>query len=266
MPGLHDAFADASSWTLATPWEDDWYPCNPSIADSPHGYAAIVTCRNGHYPTDDPFDYCFAHDGGHKTRNFFALLDAHLAPATPWSELETPGIPVVFTDAQGVEDPRLYWDNGWHYSGTLRQHHASGEPRTAVCSVDDGLLEILDAPPSTWVKNQMPTGSTPSFLDVMASDPTLHGGAVMPHGEGWLGIAHEVEWPGRRYWHRFVVFDRSGLMTQHSDRFSFDGHPIEFASGIVVHGSNVVVSYGVQDREAKLASIPIAEVERHCGF
>lgn len=263
---IQQIFPGSSSWLLADSWESNWYPCNPSIAHGPEGYALIVTCRNGCYLGDESLSYYFCEDGGHKTRNFFTLLDDDLRPAEPWRELERPNVPIVFTGAQGIEDPRLYWQDGWMYAGTIRQHHVGGEPRVAVCSVEHGSLEILDAPVGTWVKNQMPTGMTPPFVDAMASDSNLHGGAVTRHRTGWLGIAHEIEWPERRYWHRFVVFDERGALVHSSERFSFDDFPIEFAAGIVLSGDDLVVSYGVQDREARLARIPIEEVERHCGF
>jgi predicted GH43/DUF377 family glycosyl hydrolase len=47
-----------------------------------------------------------------------------------------------------------------------------------------------------------------------------------------------------------------------SDRFKFDGVRIEFAAGLVVDGTDVIISYGYKDVVAKLAKIKLAKVKK----
>lgn len=261
---ITDLFPTATTWPLATQWEDGWYPGNPSIAEGPDGYAALVTCRDLHRD-ENGNGFQFADPSGTiRTRNFFAHLTETLRPSEAWRELKGPHLPCLFQEVRGIEDPRLYWDKGWRYTGSIREHHPSGEHRVARCDVDFGLISVLDAPEGVWVKNQMPTGSQPEFVDAMASNPSHHGGAVCAHNTGWLGVIHEVEYLTRQYHHRFAIYDQTGQLTRASKRFTFGRTLIEFAAGIVRHGEDVVVSYGVQDQQCWLARIPLTEVLTAC--
>jgi hypothetical protein len=43
-----------------------------------------------------------------------------------------------------------------------------------------------------------------------------------------------------------------------SERFTFRGqHHVEFASGIVLYKEDIVISFGIMDREALLARVPL---------
>lgn len=267
-------FPGAHTTLLAEQWLDGWHACNPSIAKGKYGYAAIVTCRD--LDRDGGNGFTFADESGAiRTRNFFAYLDeATLAPyhpyeETPWREIPTPDVEMKFWMVRGIEDPRLYWHEGygygwggygWAYTGSIREHHESGEHRTICSTVHPyPLIEplILDAPSGTWVKNLMPTGRLPEFIDAMDSNPDFHGGAVVPYEDGYLGVVHEVVGQGRQYFHRLTRFDQSGRLTKASPRFRFGETHIEFAAGIVLWQDQLVVSYGAQDHQARLAYIPL---------
>jgi len=258
-PSLMELCNSATTQILVGQTETNWYPCNPSIAQGPDGYAAIVTFRNIYRHTGttqtihDPNGYIH-------TRNFFAQLSPDTLHAVePWRELAGPSTPIHFASVQGIEDPRLYWHNGWRYTGTILQHHASGEHRVAVCDVEHGLLEIREASAGTIIKNQMPTGGEPEFIDAKACEDRLHGGAVVRNENGYLGIVHEVRWPGRVYVHRLARFDRTGKLLSESRPFKLSTEPIDFASGIVLHKDDLVISFGVMDRQALLVRIPFGE-------
>jgi len=257
-PTLAQAFEGATSHCLIEQWLDGWYPCNPSIASSPNGYAVMITCRD--LLRHDDGTHTFADAAGTiRTRNFFAPLDEQtLRIVEPLTELAQPDTPIEYSRVLGVEDPRLYWSDEWRYSGTIAQHHASGEQRTALCSVANGLQDIAPAPAGTRVKNLMPTGGM--FIDVKAQRDELHGGAVVRYEDGYLGIVHDIIWPGRRYRHYFARFSGEGTLTNLSAPFTFGGVAIEFASGITLHQGDVVLSYGVQDKEARLARVPLVKV------
>jgi hypothetical protein len=66
----------------------------------------------------------------------------------------------------------------------------------------------------------------------------------------------------RKYYHRFARYNRSGTLIGLSDKFKFDGVRIEFAAGLIVDGTDVIISYGYKDVVAKLAKIKLAKVKQ----
>ena len=88
---------------------------------------------------------------------------------------------------------------------------------------------------------------------------------------GRLGIVHEVSrthtWPtksggpARRYSHRFVVIDDSNGLAM-SEPFSFVGEGLEYAAGLALVDSQIVVSIGQNDKTAHLIRIHLQEVQK----
>jgi hypothetical protein len=66
----------------------------------------------------------------------------------------------------------------------------------------------------------------------------------------------------RRYLHRFASLDAYGRLTGVSRPFHFGRLGVEFAAGLawMVPGERLVVSYGVEDRQAWLATLDAADV------
>lgn len=60
----------------------------------------------------------------------------------------------------------------------------------------------------------------------------------------------------RQYLHLFVRYDNYGNIIEVSDQFYFDVLNTEFAAGMVEHGDDLVISYGVGDVTAHLAVLP----------
>ena len=91
------------------------------------------------------------------------------------------------------------------------------------------------------------------------------GGQLVPIRDGWLAIVHEVAHmdDGRRaYEHRFVWFDAGFTLRRWSPLFSFlRTKSIEFAAGLArMDDGRIVVSFGVNDAEAWLASLAEEDV------
>ena len=64
----------------------------------------------------------------------------------------------------------------------------------------------------------------------------------------------------RHYTHMFVRYNSEGQIIGLSDEFRFQDKPVEYAAGIVRHGDNFVVSFGVEDKSTWLAHIPVSDV------
>ena len=77
--------------------------------------------------------------------------------------------------------------------------------------------------------------------------------------DGWLALIHEarVKDGKRLYWHRFVWFDESNRLRGVSRQCFFNKKGIEFAAGLAWHpdGQRLLISYGVDDREAWIATV-----------
>ena len=81
---------------------------------------------------------------------------------------------------------------------------------------------------------------------------------------GWLALVHEVSVQDskRSYWHRFVWFDAAFTLRGVSQRFCLQQQGVEFASGLARHpdGRRLLISFGIRDREAWLATVEAEEV------
>jgi tetratricopeptide (TPR) repeat protein len=144
-----------------------------------------------------------------------------------------------------------------------------------------GDVKRADVQPSNQLheKNWMPLAVDGKFTYIYSLDPTailpgplracpfaldhLRGGAAMPFGDGYLCVTHEViDEPERRiYLHRFVRLDRGWNVTAVSPSWVFDRYGIEFCAGVVQDKGQIVLSYGVDDREAWIARVDVEEVE-----
>jgi tetratricopeptide (TPR) repeat protein len=80
---------------------------------------------------------------------------------------------------------------------------------------------------------------------------------------GHLALIHEAadfEDGGRVYTHRWVWFDAEWRLARLSSPFLLHERGIEFAAGLAQRGDELVVSYGVWDREAWLATLPLSGI------
>jgi len=85
------------------------------------------------------------------------------------------------------------------------------------------------------------------------------GSQLVPFRGGWLCVIHEVRAGAngqRVYEHRLCWFTNALRLERVSERFAFrEQEAIEFAAGLATHGGRVVISFGVRDAEAWLATL-----------
>ena len=88
-------------------------------------------------------------------------------------------------------------------------------------------------------------------------------------GDGWLALIHEAERRnGEQYdWHRWVWFDEASVLRGVSPPFFFGRGGIERAAGLAPHpdGKHLLISYGVGDDEAWLATVDAWRHPQHAG-
>ena len=96
----------------------------------------------------------------------------------------------------------------------------------------------------------------------------ISGGSQVVHVDDrtWLALVHEARTipgrPNRYYQHRFVTFHADGRVDRISPPFFFHDRQIEFSAGLAyfIENDEVVISYGVRDCEAWLATMKLDEV------
>jgi len=135
----------------------------------------------------------------------------------------------------------------------------------------DAMASRPSSRPSSRSSSRLPARSTDDSTRLMGSGrilmPTyegLRGGTQLVRvadGE-WLGIGHEMKWTNNKkfYWHVFYTVDDRGKMMGASEPMKFSPKGIEFAAGMAIDGDRVVISFGVDDMECKLAETSLSAV------
>jgi predicted GH43/DUF377 family glycosyl hydrolase len=94
----------------------------------------------------------------------------------------------------------------------------------------------------------------------------LRGGSrLIPYGDGWLSVIHEVSGTGRHvdsvYTHRFAKFDLDLTCVAIGRPFYLQRRGIEFVAGLAQVGASFFISYGVEDKWAFVAEIADSTIE-----
>lgn len=130
---------------------------------------------------------------------------------------------------------------------------------------------VLEVDPNTLACKKIHESEPPFALSHLRGSsqaiPWLQGslrGSGSRHRKGWIYVAHEVVGKvpeGRsRYLHRFVVMDEKFNIRNVSPSFYFIQQGVEFCAGLARKDDKLLVSFGVEDRQAVLATISEAEV------
>jgi tetratricopeptide (TPR) repeat protein len=125
-------------------------------------------------------------------------------------------------------------------------------------------LVVLRVDPATGETTEVSRRPTQDFARYLRGGSQ---GVKVAEGR-WRFVVHEVSGTTeaqRTYLHRIIDV----AMTDHgafelvaaTPRFSFTGRPIEFCAGLAVRGDDLVLSFGVDDAQALLASTPLDVVE-----
>jgi hypothetical protein len=259
---------------------------NPSIIRDGDGY--LVNVRTVNYRITDAGQYDMQGDTAIRTRNFLVSLDHKFWPLRS-RELVWIRPKEVYTQVLGMEDVRLFKCYGDLYaSANVREQNPEGWCEQWLFKLnDDGQVQEcghMRRPQRFTEKNWMPFDN-PTEIRFMYNIGTIvdcnaitvrefkvpyhvadlrGGGQVIPFRSGRLAIVHEAfarPDNGQRYYqHRFVYLDHQENVTV-GPAFVFDDKQIEFAAGLCWgEDGEIVISFGVRDREARLCSIAASQV------
>lgn len=279
------------------PAHDLWSLFNPTIVHHHGQLLAII--RSSNYRIDGgayvmPESDC----GVIRTENILVRvsddLACHSSRLIRGPEYEKTDYPV-----DGLEDCRLrVAESGIGVSATVRNvapYDGRCRIATADLNIEDATLSNLRVMAASvsqeHEKNWMPCGHgwvygccANGHVVTVDPDPSMVGGwqlrqrgptppiatefrggsQLVPFHDGWLCVVHEVAHLDQRvYLHRFAWFDNAFSLRMVSPAFCFrERMAIEFAAGMAVVGSRIVVSFGVRDAEAWLVELAGDDVWR----
>lgn len=280
---------------------DGYWPMNPSIMRQGDEIVLVQRAVNyiiDHTTADG--DYYTTPDGAPMySRNFLLRLDDDLTIRSSSEILPPEDMPKpVWLLAQGFEDLRPFaWRDALWCIACLRELSHEGRYEQVLARIDErapGPSRLTDwrvlrpALPQLHEKNWMPRVAGDALQFIYLCDPTrlvddqartvaestppivaekFRGGSqLVSFDGGWLALVHEVRVRDkqRHYRHRFVWFDEAARLRGISRQFFFQKHAIEFAAGLVWHpdGRRLVVTYGVEDHEAWVATVDADDVRR----
>jgi len=299
VPSLADLCPSVRFFDLPSPDRADRAALNPSIASDPDGgYRVVVRHVNYRYDKGDYVKLDGQYEI--ITENVLVRLDDALRVQSvqPIDVDLARTVPPQFP-VHGLEDMRLFRHrNAWWVSATLREHRSDGLCEIVACELDDRARIVkayLMASPAghRHEKNWAPLEGTDRISFLWNAEPPVIVGLDLPlrattlsrtlpqPGEcssargssqvirvpgGWLTVVHHAytlkdRYPERReYRHRLVHYDESGQWRAGSREFLFEFAGIEFCAGLACTPDGVVMSYGVNDSVARLATISWADV------
>jgi tetratricopeptide (TPR) repeat protein len=255
-------------------------PMNPSICWHEGTLWCVVRTVNYEiiektYTVDDA-------DGIVRTENYLGrLVDGEFIEPRPMRDRD----PSLRQPSRivGYEDIRLVSVHGeLTGSATVCDRDPSGRRLIARLHLNKvGDVMRADVQPSNQQheKNWMPLAVDDKFTWIYSLDPTailpgplrscplaldhLRGGAAIPFDEGYLCVTHETidTDKGRIYLHRFVYLDDEFNVEAVSPSWVFAHYGIEFCSGLALDGESILLTYGIDDKEAWLARIDVEEIK-----
>ena len=305
VPSLRDLCPSARVVELPGPERPDRAALNPSIANHPEGgYAVII--RHANYRYEDGRYTPLDGSGLIKTDNVLARLDDDLRVVSmqPIDDSLARTVSARYP-VHGFEDMRLFHHDGaWWVSATVREHRDDGRCEIAACRLDEGgsivrafamasplgdrheknwapiegakrMSFLWNAEPAVIVEVDDVLGATllPRPIAPESVRTSARGGSqIIAVPGGWLSVVHHAHLVGtegnerRHYRHRIIYYDAEWNAVASSREFFFQFVGIEFCAGVARHRDGIVLSYGVEDRVARLATISWADLWNMLGL
>lgn len=264
---------------------DGMLPMNPSICRHNGAMWCVVRAVNysmsgRQYVVHDP-------NGVVRSKNYLGKLaaDGTFTDVRPMNDLDQS--PRFRSHVRGYEDVRLVsLTKGKRpvlaASATVCDRDQDGRRLIARLTLDTaGNVKRADVQPSNQLceKNWLPLSVDGELTYIYSLDPTailpgplydcpfaldhLRGGAAVAFKRGYLCVMHEViDLPEERvYLHRFVRLDGKFHVVAVSPAWTFAHYGIEFCAGMAIDKGDVVLSYGLSDREAWTVRVKTKDVE-----
>jgi len=266
-----------------------YHPMNPSVYK--YGDKIYVTVRMVNY-TIDKAGVNRMDDGSgiYKTRNYLLTYADKFVLCEKPVKLQDKGSNE--TKVQGIEDIRLYqvtddvifgygtrWDCGTKQAGIYRLEWNKAGKLLKQTLLSDGTkceknwLPFLDEGVLKHIYSHSPfiLSSENGVLINQKQELDLShfrgGASPIWFKDRWLWVIHEVfTTPGqtkRKYFHRWVWSDKSFKNICFSKPFILESHQVEFIAGLAKIDNDLLISYGIEDKEAWLGVIREKEIDNY---
>jgi hypothetical protein len=255
---------------------------NPAVARGADGRLAIVA-RRTNYTLDTKFGALKIPSGDRSVVNatYFSFLDDDLNP-TEWKKLSFSDEPKL---SRGVEDARLLLRDGkWFLNVVILESHTP-RARVSIYSLNSDLHathvktypgEVAAKPEKNWMTKLESKADDFDFVSELP-DNLRGGSSLIPWDEGYLALCHKTYLKKNEYYnpmtfgiqvgiertysHLFVEFDSNLEVKAVSKEFFLVEKGIEFGTGLLELGGDLLLSFGREDKEAWFGRIPKAIVE-----
>lgn len=268
---------------------------NPSVCNTPSGKLEVLL-RTVNYKIDSEGRYMIGplecNDAPIDTENWLLMIDDDLS-TKDYAQVTWARPAPRFPQVTGLEDMRIWWGRGVrNFSATVREQSTTGQcemwtgnlfkhfgRRDALIEnakrISDGIstqknwMPVVHHPEPTFmydmrtIYNHERDVMTPIEWPLMVEN--IRGSSqLITFKGGYLAVVHEAIYRGgkRVYQHRFAHFTGDLQEYRLSLPFVFEDVQIEFCAGLAPHpdGKSLVISYGVRDELAMLATVNIEEV------
>jgi hypothetical protein len=218
-----------------------------------------------------------------KNATYFSYLDEDLNPVG-WSKVTFQGGPAL---ERGPEDARLLRRGSDFYLNVVLLEKDIPRARIGVYKLDTNSMRAthvetypgkdLKRPEKNWMTHLELESDDFSFVRELPNN--LRGGSsLIPWDTGYLALCHKTYLKKNRYYntltfgiqegiertytHAFVEFDSDLNMKKVSSEFFFVDRGIEFATGLVELDTDLLISFGRNDKETWFGKIPTIEIKK----
>jgi hypothetical protein len=280
---------------FAYPDDKSWSFFNPSIGQSPQGYA--MTFRSSNYVINPDSGELYVETGGPiKNKVFFTETNKNME-LLDIREISFKDSGLIVE--RGVEDTKLFWrHNKWYFSGVVMERHTpiarmgifTLDPKKNTAKLDHIYKgQSAKKPEKNWM---IPYEPNPNFdfihgptsvgkgaqILFTASDnhkiaPLRGNTNLLTLDDGtYLAVVHILytretrTWDARmfgmrdgkykNYTHLFAQYNTRGKLIGLSQEFQFVSPGIEFANGLVQMGDDLVITFGKDDVSSHYCKIP----------
>jgi len=242
---------------------------------------------NGSYTMRDPCNIV-------RTKNFLLTLDQNLIIQNGVELIDKSDIKLYPSKIKGMEDVRLFSTN--EFLCTDLEVNSSQTPQICYCKFDDNG-DVTNIKPLTVTekiqceKNWMPfyLDEEPHFLysvhplklyrlsdmklikEIKLSNLCLNdfrgSAGLISYKNGFVGSIHQVYHSNpRKYFHRFVWFDKDFTEIKYSKIFYFESAAIEFNLSICHSKIGLLVPYSQNDNSSKIGILPYHILDEWLGL
>lgn len=268
-------------WPIDT--KDALMAYNPAICTGSDGRLAMVV-RRSNYQLDTKFGSLTIPSGARSVKNatYFSYLDENLSPIK-WSKISFDGGPTL---NRGPEDARILRRGSDFYLNVVLLERDIPRARVGLYKLDtDSMLATHvetypgkdeKRPEKNWMTHLELEENKFPFIEELPNN--IRGGSsLIPWGNGHLALCHRTYLKKNRYYnpltfgvqegiertytHVFVEFDSNLNMKKVSREFFLVDRGIEFATGLVDIGEDLLISFGRHDKESWFGKLPNIKIK-----